>query len=159
MSMRISTEVLVVGGGPAGSAAAFWAAQSGRMVVLLEKDVMPRDRVCGDAVTPKAVGHLAEMGIDVTDKRFHKHRGLRMTAHGQSIELRWPTDHDHPSHGLIIRRNTFDKLLIDHAANEGAQVWTGVEVLQPIVEHGHLRGCQALGSGKGSGPELSLIHI
>ena len=156
MSMRISTEVLVVGGGPAGSAAAFWAAQSGRMVVLLEKDVMPRDRVCGDAVTPKAVGHLAEMGIDVADKRFHKHRGLRMTAHGQSIELRWPTDHDHPSHGLIIRRNTVDKLLIDHAANEGAQVWTGVEVLQPIVEHGHLRGCQALGSGEGSGPEGTI---
>ncbi len=153
MTMRLSTEVLVIGAGPAGAAAAHWAAESGRMVVLLEKETMPRERVCGDALTPKAVGHLADMGIDVTNKHFHQHHGLRMTAHGQSIELQWPTDHDHPSHGLVIRRRSLDKLLVEHADKAGAQVWTGVEVLEPIIEHGHLRGCRAIGSGYGSGPE------
>ncbi len=153
MTMRLSTEVLVIGAGPAGTAAAHWAAESGRMVVLLEKETMPRERVCGDALTPKAVGHLADMGIEVNNKNFHQHHGLRMTAHGQSIELQWPTDHDHPSHGLAIRRRSLDKLLVEHADNTGAQVWTGVEVTEPIIEHGHLRGCRAMGSGCGSGPE------
>ncbi len=152
MTMRLSTEVLVIGAGPAGTSAAHWAAKSGRMVVLLEKEMMPRERVCGDALTPKAVGHLADMGIDVTNENFHQHHGLRMTAHGQSIELQWPTDHDHPSHGLVIRRHTLDNFLVQHAADAGAQVWTGVEVTEPIIEHGHLRGCRAVGLGHGSGP-------
>ena len=153
MTMRLSTEVLVIGAGPAGAAAAHWAAESGRMVVLLEREAMPRERICGDALTPKAVGHLAEMGIDVTNSDFHQHHGLRMTAHGQSIELRWPTDHDHPNHGLVIRRRVLDNLLVEHALGAGAQVWTGVEVTEPIIEHGHLRGCRAVGAGCGSGPE------
>ena len=119
MTMRLSTEVLVIGAGPAGAAAAHWAAASGRMVVLLEREAMPRERICGDALTPKAVGHLAEMGIDVTNSDFHQHHGLRMTAHGQSIELRWPTDHDHPNHGLVIRRRVLDNLLVEHALGAG----------------------------------------
>ena len=44
MSVRLSTEVLVIGAGPAGASAAYWAAKSGRMVVLLEKDVIPATR-------------------------------------------------------------------------------------------------------------------
>ena len=153
MSMRLSTEVLVIGAGPAGSAAAHWAAQAGHMVVVLEKETMPRERVCGDALTPKAVGHLHDMGLGAICDEFHQHNGLRMTAHGRSIELRWPTDHDHPSHGLVIRRSTLDHLLLEHATTTGAQVWTGVEVLDPIIEHGHLRGCRAFGSGNGTGPQ------
>jgi geranylgeranyl reductase family protein len=153
MSMRLSTEVLVIGAGPAGSAAAYWAARAGHMVVVLEKETMPRERVCGDALTPKAVGHLHDMGLSATCDEFHHHHGLRMTAHGRSIELRWPTDHDHPSHGLVIRRSALDQMLLEHTTNTGAQVWTGVEVLDPIIEHGHLRGCRAFGSGNGTGPQ------
>ena len=54
MSVRLSTEVLVIGAGPAGASAAYWAAKSGRMVVLLEKDVIPRDKA--------DVSHLEKWG-------------------------------------------------------------------------------------------------
>ena len=56
-------DVIVVGGGPAGSAAACYAADEGLKVLLLEKDNYPRDKVCGDAVGGKALKHLEELKI------------------------------------------------------------------------------------------------
>jgi len=150
------TDVLVVGGGPAGSSAAYWAATAGLNVLLLEREVMPRERVCGDALTPKAAGQLYDMGLEEDTKELHRHFGLRMTARGHSIDLDWPGDHDHPDHGLVIRRSRLDTLLNSNAVRAGAEVWTGVEVKNPIIEYGHLRGCQAVGTGAGTGPEGAL---
>ena len=53
-----STDVLVVGAGPAGSAAAAWAARAGRDVVLADAAVFPRDKACGDGLTPRAIAEL-----------------------------------------------------------------------------------------------------
>jgi len=69
---EINFDVIVVGGGPAGSAAACYAADEGLKVLLLEKDNYPRDKVCGDAVGGKALKHLEELGIlDTLEKSPH----------------------------------------------------------------------------------------
>ena len=56
MSTPAQADVLVVGAGPAGSAAAAWAARSGADVVLADAAVFPRDKTCGDGLTPRAIG-------------------------------------------------------------------------------------------------------
>ena len=56
-------DVIVVGGGPGGSAAAAYNAMNGCKVLLIEKDVWPRDKVCGDAVGGKSLSHAKELGV------------------------------------------------------------------------------------------------
>lgn len=153
MTTRVIADILVVGGGPAGTSAAAWAASRGHDVVLLERDAHGRPRVCGDALTPTAVGELYELGLGPALQGAHRHRGVRMSAHGRSVELPWPDDAGRPDHGLGIRRSDLDALLADHAAASGATVWHGVEVDAPIVEHGHVRGCLATASAASTGPE------
>ena len=57
-------DVLVVGGGPAGAAAGFWLAKAGHDVCVLERKAFPRDKTCGDGLTPRAVHQLREMGLE-----------------------------------------------------------------------------------------------
>ena len=59
----MTTEVLVVGGGPAGAAAAYWLARHGHDVTVVERKTFPRDKTCGDGLTPRAVHQLEEMGL------------------------------------------------------------------------------------------------
>ncbi len=147
MTLAATTDILVVGGGPAGAAAAYWAASAGHDVTVLEREAMPRDRPCGDTLTPRAVGELHDMGLRDQIADAHRIAGLRMTAHGRSVEVPWPQDSGRPDHGLTIRRPVLDELLLRHAEAAGAVVWMGAEVTEPIIDEGHLRGCLAIGSG------------
>jgi flavin-dependent dehydrogenase len=61
-------DVIVVGAGPAGATTAFYLAQSGVDVLLLEKSRFPREKVCGDGLTPRAVKSLVGMGINVGEQ-------------------------------------------------------------------------------------------
>jgi geranylgeranyl reductase family protein len=156
MTISATADILVVGGGPAGAAAAYWAAVAGHDVMVLEQDLMPRARPCGDTLTPRAVGHLYAMGLRDTLRTAHRHVGLRMSAHGRSMELPWPDDSGQPEHSLAIRRPRLDDLLLRHAASAGARVWTDTVVHDPIIDNGHLRGCRATGRGRSGGPEGPL---
>lgn len=139
--------MLVVGGGPAGSAAAYWLASTGRDVLLIERSTHPRERVCGDALTPIAVGELIDMGCDPSAARWHRHHGLRITAHGQSLEVPWPRDGQWPGYGVVVRRSRLDALTFARAQSAGARVLSGTEVTAPLITDGHLRGCVARASG------------
>ena len=93
------------------------------------------------------------MGLRQRLAAEHRHIGLRMTAHGRTVELPWPNDTAHPDHGLAIRRPLLDQILLSAAADAGARVWTGTRAAEPIVDNGHLRGCHAVGQADGSGLE------
>jgi geranylgeranyl reductase family protein len=129
-------DVVIVGAGPAGSAAATFLAQAGRTVVLLEKSSFPRDKVCGDALTPRAVKALQLLGLhDEADGRprgWARQEGLRMYGGGVVLDLPWPRLADFPAHSVTATRAVFDHTLARHAVVNGAQLWQGTEAIEPV---------------------------
>ena len=114
------TDLIVIGAGPAGSAAAIQAARQGARVVMFDKATHGRDKVCGDGLTPRAVGALNELKIDLSDA--HHIDGLRMIANRTTRELSWPTTSRFPNHGAVWPRRRLDAALVDAASDAGAEV-------------------------------------
>jgi geranylgeranyl reductase family protein len=140
-----SADVIVVGAGPAGSATGYHLASSGLDVLVLEKTTFPREKVCGDGLTPRAVKALATMGVPFADgEGWQRHRGLRIIGGGGRIELDWPDLSSYPGYGLIRARTDFDQLLARHAAKAGAKVLEGVTVEGPLRDDrtGRIAGVQ-----------------
>jgi menaquinone-9 beta-reductase len=133
-------ELLVIGGGPAGAAAAITAARAGVRVTVFEKGPHGRDKVCGDGLTPRAIGALNDLKIDISSA--HRIDGLRMIAGKKTRELAWPTTDRFPNHGAVWPRRTFDIHLIDIAIAEGADVRFDCEAL-PVLENGRVVGVSA----------------
>jgi len=80
-------DVLVVGGGPSGAACAYWLAEAGHDVLLVEKKHFPREKTCGDGLTPRAVRQLEDMGLAEELANHHRFGGLRSIAFGKTLEL------------------------------------------------------------------------
>jgi geranylgeranyl reductase family protein len=135
-------DLIVIGGGPAGAAAAIVAARAGVQVVLFEKGPHGRDKVCGDGLTPRAVAALEELKIDLSPA--HRIDGLRMIAGKKTRELAWPTTDRFPNHGAVWPRHRFDTHLIDVAIEAGADVHFECEAL-PELEGDRVVGVRAGG--------------
>lgn len=133
---RHDVDVLIVGGGPAGAAAGYWLARAGHDVLIVEKKHFPREKTCGDGLTPRAVKQLQDMGLGEQLERFHRYEGLRAIAHGRTLELAWPSHPEFPSHGYVVRRRDLDQLVADNAEKTGAALWTGAEAVRPVVDRG-----------------------
>jgi geranylgeranyl reductase family protein len=129
-----SYDIAVIGGGPAGAATAIRAARAGARVVVFEKGKYGRDKVCGDGLTPRAVGALDELKIDLADA--HLIRGLRMIAGTTERELDWPSTDRFPDHGAVWPRRRLDAALIDAATDAGAEVVYEAEAT-PILADDH----------------------
>ncbi|HEY8474985.1 MAG TPA: geranylgeranyl reductase family protein [Natronosporangium sp.] len=127
-------DVIVVGAGPGGSAAAYHLAQHGARVLLLEKSQFPREKVCGDGLTPRAVVQLVKMGVDIDAPGWLRNRGLRAIGGGVRLELPWPELSSFPSFGLTRTRYDFDQLLADRAVAVGADLRTGHQVTGPVLD-------------------------
>jgi geranylgeranyl reductase family protein len=140
-----TVDVLVVGAGPAGSSAAYWLAAAGLDVAVLEKASFPREKVCGDGLTPRAVASLDAMGVDTSPAAgWVRHRGLRVYGGGQVIEVDWPQLSRWPDYGLIRTRREFDQLLARHARAAGARVHEGITVTDPLLDDaGRVAGVRA----------------
>jgi len=156
----LSTEVLVVGGGPAGAAAAYWLARDGHDVTVLEKKTFPREKTCGDGLTPRAVKQLTDMGLADELARYHRFQGLRATGMGRELELAWPSHPVYPQHGYVVRRRELDGLVAANAARAGARVLEGHEAVHPLIERGFVRGAQVLRTVDGAaGPAGSTLTV
>ena len=87
----IDADVIVVGAGPAGSATATHLARRGLRVSLLEKSRFPREKVCGDGLTPRGTRQLIRLGIDTSEAAGWLHnKGLRIYGGERPFQLDWP---------------------------------------------------------------------
>ena len=133
-------DVMVVGGGPAGAATGYWLAREGHDVCVIERKSFPREKTCGDGLTPRAVHQLTEMGLADALTKYHRFEGLRATAHGRTLELQWPKHPIYPSHGYVVRRRDLDQLVADHAVQAGVTLLQGTEAIDPVLDRGFVRG-------------------
>ena len=126
-------DVIVVGAGPSGSATAYYLAQGGLDVLLLEKSRFPREKVCGDGLTPRAVKALVAMGVPISaDDGWLRNKGLRVIGGGLRLELPWPELTSYPGYGLVRTRMDFDQRLAQRAREAGAHLIEGITVTGPV---------------------------
>jgi menaquinone-9 beta-reductase len=134
-------DVLVIGGGPSGSACAYWLASAGHDVLMVERKRYPREKTCGDGLTPRSVRQLEDMGLgEELAGAGHRYTGLRSHGYGRTLELKWPRHPTLPDYGYVITRKDLDALVAERAAKAGATVWDGAEAVEPVVENGLVGG-------------------
>ncbi|WP_405670993.1 geranylgeranyl reductase family protein [Streptomyces sp. NBC_01530] len=141
-----TADVIVVGAGPAGSTTAYHLAKSGLDVLLLEKTEFPREKVCGDGLTPRATKQLVAMGIDISEEAgWLRNKGLRIIGGGVRLQLDWPDLASFPDYGLVRKRDDFDEQLARQAQKAGARLYERCNVGAPIIDDrtGHITGVHA----------------
>jgi geranylgeranyl reductase family protein len=147
-------DVIVVGAGPAGSAVAYYLATAGLDVLVLEKTRFPREKVCGDGLTPRAAKALAGMGVPTQESDgWLRNKGLRIIGGGGRIEMDWPDLSSYPGYGLVRTRLDFDQILARHAVKAGARLMEGINVTGPVLDDrtGRIIGVTAQDTAGGKG--------
>lgn len=121
-------EVVVIGGGLAGSAAAIRLAQNGQNVLLLEKEPAAHDKVCGEFISSDAQHYLRELGLDLASLDAERITGIRLMRGQRIASARLPFP------ALSLSRRVLDEALLVRAKDQGAQVWRGAAVTAMVRE-------------------------
>ncbi|QCQ92279.1 geranylgeranyl reductase family protein [Rhodococcus sp. SGAir0479] len=137
-SLPSRAQVLVVGAGPAGSAAAAWAARDGRDVLLVDAATFPRDKTCGDGLTPRAVAELDRLGLGDWVRERTVNRGLRLSGWGQELQLPWPGG-SLPAVGSAVPRAELDDRLRLTAVESGARMVEGAKAVDVVRDGDRVR--------------------
>lgn len=147
-SPATDTDVLVVGAGPAGSATAAWAARAGLDVTLVDAEVFPRDKPCGDGLTPRAIAELDQLGLSPWLEGRARNWGLRAAGFGQELYLPWPGG-SLPRHGGAAPRLELDAAIRQVALDAGVTAIEGQRAVDVRFEGGQVRGVVfSAGSGR-----------
>src|SRR3954451_23507961 len=130
-----TADVIVVGAGPGGSATAAYLAMTGLDVLLLEKTAFPREKVCGDGLSPRAVRELITLGVPMPEEDgWIRNHGLRIIGGGMRLSLPWPDLASFPPYGLVRPRQDFDDILARHAVKHGARLRERTNVTGPVLD-------------------------
>jgi menaquinone-9 beta-reductase len=152
-------DALVIGAGPAGAAAGFWLAERGHRVLVVEKKRFPREKTCGDGLTPRAVRQLHDMGLAEALSDFQRFDGLRSIGHGVTLELAWPEHPDFPPYGYVVRRRDLDELVASRAVKAGATIWPAAEALAPVLDDGVVTGATVLRRETGAVERVAARYL
>jgi geranylgeranyl reductase family protein len=139
---RTDVDVLVVGSGPGGSAAAYHLARHGVDVLVIDKARFPREKVCGDGLTPRGVKAVTDMGVDPTEAGWVRVEGLRVYGPTVTLNLPWPKLERFPDYGVVRTRHDFDHILVQRAVKAGAALWEATEAVAPVVDDGWVVGAR-----------------
>ena len=151
----VDTDVLVVGAGPAGSATAAWAARAGLDVLLVDAETFPRDKPCGDGLTPRAIAELDQLGLSPWLDGRARNWGLRAAGFGQELYLPWPGG-SLPRHGGAAPRRELDAAIRQVALDAGVAALEGQRAVDVRIEGGQVRGVTF---ASGTGPSADRREI
>ena len=141
-------DVAIVGGGPSGAAAAHLLATRGHSVVVVEKKDFPREKTCGDGLTPRAVKVLQEMGFQDELDTWERVKGLRVRAGDHELELEFPKLDNYPDYGLVKPRKDLDRIVLERAETAGAKVLFHTQATEPLFDRGVMNGFIAKRDGE-----------
>jgi geranylgeranyl reductase family protein len=129
----LSTDVLIVGAGPAGSATAAWAARHGLDVMLVDAETFPRDKPCGDGLTPRAIAEMDALGLSPWLEGRARNWGLRAAGFGQELYLPWPGG-SLPRNGGAAPRVVLDDAIRQVALDSGAVAVEGHRATDVVMD-------------------------
>jgi menaquinone-9 beta-reductase len=147
-------DVVVIGAGPAGSAAAAWASRNGRDVLVIDAAQFPRDKACGDGLTPRAVAELELLGLGPWLDGRIRHHGLRMSGFGADVEIAWPGPSFPPTSSAVPRTELDDRIR-SVAVDDGAKMLLGVKAVG--VQHDSLGRVASVTLDDGA--EIGCSHL
>lgn len=155
-SFPTSCDVLIVGAGPAGSSTAAWAARAGLDVVLVDAETFPRDKPCGDGLTPRAIHEMEALGLgDYLNGRV-RNVGLRACGFGQELFLRWPGG-SLPAYGSAAPRLELDAAIRQVALDSGATPVEGLRAIDVEMNGDAVSGVIFRREGKGRGEATDVV--
>ncbi|MGV0625531.1 NAD(P)/FAD-dependent oxidoreductase [Mycolicibacter minnesotensis] len=159
MGRHLTADVLVVGAGPAGASAAAWAARDGRDVLLIDMAPFPRDKTCGDGLTPRALAELDRLGLSDWVREHPVTHGLHAFGWGHDQRLPWPDGGSFPKYGSVITRAELDHRLVRHAEDCGARTLLGVHATGVRGDSGRIASVELRSPTGDSVAEVSVRTV